>query len=123
LIISSYLPRKEYELSSTKLATPEAAQLRVLRASTITTSSTSISNNYNIAMAQREAQIELAIKAIRTNRVASFRAAQRAYGIPDSTLRARLNGSMNRRAAHEHLKRLAKRQEAFLVDWILEKDA
>ena len=67
-------------------------------------------------MAQREVQIELAIEAIRTKEVASIRAAQRAYGIPESTLRARLNGSTNRRAAHEHEKRLAKGQEEFLVE-------
>ena len=74
-------------------------------------------------MAQREIQIELAIEAIRTKEVASIRAAQRAYGIPESTLRARLNGSTNRRAAHEHEKRLAKGQEEFLVEWILEQEA
>ena len=60
-------------------------------------------------MDQRELQIEQAIEAIRTREVPSIRAAQHAYGILESTLRARLNGITNRRAAYEHEKRLAKR--------------
>ncbi|TIA14070.1 hypothetical protein D6C80_05872 [Aureobasidium pullulans] len=74
-------------------------------------------------MAQREAQIELALTAIRTGEVNSIRAAERAYNIPESTLRARLNGTTNRRTAHQYRKRLSIRQEEFLVEWILEQDA
>ncbi|TIA27368.1 hypothetical protein D6C78_11080, partial [Aureobasidium pullulans] len=62
-------------------------------------------------MAQREAQIELALTAIRTGEVNSIRAAERAYNIPESTLRARLNGTTNRRTAHQYRKRLSIRQE------------
>ncbi|TIA08251.1 hypothetical protein D6C80_09323, partial [Aureobasidium pullulans] len=58
---------------------------------------------------QREAQIELALTAIRTGEVNSVRAAERAYNIPESTLRARLNGTTNR--------------QEFLIKWILEQDA
>jgi hypothetical protein len=43
-------------------------------------------------MVQRELQIEQALQAIRTGEVNSIRAAHRAYYIPESTLRARLNG-------------------------------
>jgi hypothetical protein len=51
-------------------------------------------------MAQREQQIELALQAICIGEVNSIRAAHRAYNIPKSTLRARLNGTTNRRTAH-----------------------
>ena len=74
-------------------------------------------------MAQREAQIEQALEAIRTNTVKSIREAQRAYGIPESTLRARLSGTTNRRMAHQYRKSLSIRQEEFLVEWILEQEA
>jgi hypothetical protein len=73
-------------------------------------------------MAQRELQIELALQAIRTGEVNSIRAAHRAYNIPESTLRARLNGTTNRRTAHQYRKRLSTRQEEFLIDWILEQE-
>ena len=74
-------------------------------------------------MAQREQQIELALQAIRTGEVNSIRAAHRAYNIPESTLRARLNGTTNRRTAHQYRKRLSIQQEEFLVDWILEQES
>jgi hypothetical protein len=74
-------------------------------------------------MAQRELQIELALQAIRTGEVNSIRAAHRAYNIPESTLRARLNGTTNRRTAHQYRKRLSIQQEEFLVDWILEQES
>ncbi|KEQ90795.1 hypothetical protein AUEXF2481DRAFT_44689, partial [Aureobasidium subglaciale EXF-2481] len=72
---------------------------------------------------QREAQIELALTAIRIGEVSSIRAAQRAYNIPESTLRARLNSTTNRRTTYQYRKRLSVRQEEFLVEWILEQDA
>ncbi|KAI4819775.1 hypothetical protein E4T45_10534 [Aureobasidium sp. EXF-8846] len=53
----------------------------------------------------------------------SIRAAHRAYNTPESTLRARLNGTTNRRTAHQYRKRLSTRQEEFLVDWVLEQEA
>ncbi|TIA33351.1 hypothetical protein D6C78_07615 [Aureobasidium pullulans] len=70
-------------------------------------------------MAQREAQIALALAAIRIGEAKSIRAAQRAYAVPESTLRARLAGTTNRRTAHQYRKRLSVRQ---VVDWILEQD-
>jgi hypothetical protein len=67
-------------------------------------------------MAQRELQIELALQAIRTREVNLIRAAHRAYNIPKSTLRARLNGTTNRRTSHQYRKRLSTRQEEFLIN-------
>jgi hypothetical protein len=74
-------------------------------------------------MAQRELQIELALQAIRTGEGNLIRAAHRVYNIPESTLRARLNRTTNRRTAHQYRKRLSIQQEEFLVDWILEQES
>jgi hypothetical protein len=74
-------------------------------------------------MDQREQQIQLALEDLRTGGITSIRAASRAYGIPESTLRARLKGTPTRRSAHQYRKRLSIRQEKFLVDWILEQEA
>jgi hypothetical protein len=57
-------------------------------------------------MAQREQQIQLALKDLRIGGLTSIRAAGTAYGIPETTLRARLNGTTNRRTAYQHRKRL-----------------
>jgi hypothetical protein len=74
-------------------------------------------------MAQRERQIQLALEDLRIGSLASIRAAGAAYGISESTLRSRLNGTPNRRAAHQYRKRLSVLQEKFLLDWILEQEA
>jgi hypothetical protein len=80
-------------------------------------------DKYYTDMAQREQQIQLALEDLRTGGCTSIRAAGTAYGIPESTLRARLNGTPNRRTAHQHRKRLSVLQEKFLVDWILEQES
>jgi hypothetical protein len=67
-------------------------------------------------MAQREQQIQLALEDLRTGGCTSIRAAGTAYGIPESTLRARLNGTPNRRTAHQYRKRLLVLQKKFFVD-------
>lgn len=74
-------------------------------------------------MAQREAQINLALTAIRTGKFDSIRAASRLYNVSELTLRAHLNGTTNRRTAHQYRKRLSIRQEEFLIYWKLEQDA
>jgi hypothetical protein len=74
-------------------------------------------------MAQRERQIQLALEDFRIGSLASTRAAGAAYGILESTLRSRLNGTPNRRAAHQYCKRFSVLQEKFLLDWILEQEA
>ncbi|KAI4732336.1 hypothetical protein E4T50_17082 [Aureobasidium sp. EXF-12298] len=79
-------------------------------------------NNHSTDMAQREQQIQLALGDLRTGGLTSIRAAGAAYRIPESTLRARLNGTTNRRTAHQHRKRLSVLQEKFLIDWILEQE-
>jgi hypothetical protein len=64
----------------------------------------------------------LALEDLRTGGYTSIRAVGTAYGILESTLRARLKGTPNRRTAHEYRKRLLVLQEKFLVDWILEQE-
>jgi hypothetical protein len=60
---------------------------------------------------------------LRTGGCTSIRAERTAYGIPESTLRARLDGTPNRRTAHHHRKKLSVLQEKFLVDWTLEQES
>ena len=62
-------------------------------------------------MDQRERQIELAIEPYRSGELKSIRLTGRAYNIPESTLRLRLNGTTNRRTAHQHRKRMSIQQE------------
>lgn len=71
----------------------------------------------------REAAIELAIKDYLAGLYSSQRAAAKAYGIPPSTLRGRINGATNSAISHQHQQRLTPQQEEFLVEWILEEDA
>jgi hypothetical protein len=58
-------------------------------------------------MAQREQQIQLALKDLRTGGCTSIRAVGTTYSILESTLRARLNRTANRRTAHQYRKRLS----------------
>ncbi len=74
-------------------------------------------------MANRERNIEQAIEALRNGDFKSLRAAGRAYGVPETTLRDRLKGSTNRVIAHQHQQKLTPLQEDFLADWILEEAA
>jgi hypothetical protein len=75
-------------------------------------------------MANREANIQLAIADLQSRVYPSIRAAAKAYNIPQTTLTARVNGTASRRdISHQHQQRLTPLQEEFLVEWILEEDA
>jgi hypothetical protein len=74
-------------------------------------------------MDPREHAIEAAISDYSAGLYPSKRAAAKAYNLPESTLRSRLNGSTNSVASHQHQQRLSPEQEEFLVEWILEEDA
>jgi hypothetical protein len=73
-------------------------------------------------MDTREHNIHLAIADLESGVLKSQRQASLTYGIPRSTLQARLGGTPNRRAAHRHQQRLSPKQEQVLVDWILDGD-
>lgn len=53
----------------------------------------------------------------------SQRKASQRWGIPRSTLQARLTGHVTRSEANEHRQRLSKEQEHHLVGWILSSGA
>ena len=74
-------------------------------------------------MAAREVAIQSAIRDLNTGLYSSQRAAAKAYGVPESTLRNRLKGATNSALSHQHQQRLTPTQEDFLVDWILDEDA
>ena len=71
-------------------------------------------------MDARDNIIQSAICDLNSGIYKSQRAAAKAYGIPASTLRDRINGVTNKRISHQNQQRLTPEQESFLVDWILE---
>jgi len=71
----------------------------------------------------REAGISAAINDYHAGIYRSQRAAAKAYGIPPSTLRDRINGATNSAISHQYQQRLIPQQEDFLVQWILEEEA
>jgi len=74
-------------------------------------------------MDPREQAISQALSDLSTGIYTSRRAAARAYGVPESTLRNRLGGATSSALSHQHQQRLTPLQEDFLVEWILEEDA
>ena len=74
-------------------------------------------------MDSREEAISRALSDLSTGIYTSKRAAAKAYGIPESTLRYRLGGAISSTLSHQHQQRLTPEQEDFLVEWILEEDA
>ena len=67
-------------------------------------------------MDPRELAIESAISDLSTNRFASIRATAKKYGVPESTLRGRLNGSTNIATSHQPQQRLTPEEEKFMVE-------
>lgn len=74
-------------------------------------------------MDPRELAIQSAIRDLHAGVFTSQRKAAQAYGIPRSSLQARLRGQLPHASAHQDQQRLTPEQEAFLVDWILDEDS
>jgi hypothetical protein len=70
----------------------------------------------------QEARIILAIKAIRSSRKMSCRAAAKIYKVPKSTLAARLAGRPSRRETKANSLKLTKLEEGVIVRHILDMD-
>ena len=64
----------------------------------------------------------MAIADFKSGKFESGREAARAYGVPPSTFKDRLNGKEPRQIAHQHEQRLTPTQEDFLTNWVLEQD-
>lgn len=75
------------------------------------------------SMANEQASIAAAINDLSTGVYTSRRKAARAYNIPESTLRDRMNGATTYAISHQNQQRLSPQQENFLADWILEEGA
>jgi hypothetical protein len=73
-------------------------------------------------MDQREQRLQCALNSYNNHEFPSIRATARAHVVSESTLRSRINGTTNRRAAHAHEQRLSIQQQEFFVDWILEQE-
>jgi hypothetical protein len=74
-------------------------------------------------MNPREESLMRALNSYNNNEFPSIRATARAHVVSESTLRSRINGTTNRRAAHAHEQRLSSQQGEFLIEWILEQEA
>ena len=73
-------------------------------------------------MDPHEEALRGAIRDLESGVFTSQRAAARAWDVPRSSLRRRLQGSVPHAIAHQQQQRLTPEQEAFIVDWILEED-
>jgi hypothetical protein len=73
-------------------------------------------------MDTRELAIQSAIHDLNSGVYTSQRQASKAYGIPRTTLQARLAGHQPHAIAHQNQQRLTPDQEEFLVEWILDED-
>jgi hypothetical protein len=70
-----------------------------------------------------EKMIDSAIRDLENGSFTSVSAAAAANRVPRTTLRDRMNGSMNAKVSHQHQQRLTPEQEDFLANWILEQDS
>ncbi|KAI0996724.1 hypothetical protein K3495_g11457, partial [Podosphaera aphanis] len=74
-------------------------------------------------MKTSESDIQSAIQAFNDGTFTTQKAAAKAYNVPRSTFRSRLNGSRNQAIAQQHRQRLSFDQEEFLTEWILNENA
>ena len=63
-------------------------------------------------------RLQLAIEEIRKNPGISLREIARIYGVPRSTLQARLGGRRDAKTSHEATQRLSVEEEQGLITWI-----
>ncbi|CCF45783.1 transposase, partial [Colletotrichum higginsianum] len=76
-----------------------------------------------MSSSNKEAQLILAVQAIKNTPNLSIRAAARIYSVPFTTLRDRLNGKPSRRDIMPKLRNLTLLEEEKLVKYILDLDA
>ena len=74
-------------------------------------------------MEAREVAIQNTIRDLSAGVFTSQRKAAKAYGVPRSSLQARLAGHQTHATAHQHQQRLTPGQEDFLAEWIFDKDS
>ena len=70
----------------------------------------------------QDGRLELAVQAIKNNRVSSIRKAAYSYDVPRSTLQTRLNGTIQRSIANRTKRKLTETEEDILLQWILAMD-
>jgi hypothetical protein len=72
---------------------------------------------------EQEGRMELAIQAIKNEKVASIREAAQLFDVPRSTLQDRLNGRVHRPIQRANNTKLTAIEEDALEDWILDLDS
>jgi hypothetical protein len=73
-------------------------------------------------LSQVEGRIALAVQAFKQGQFAHLKTAAKAYDVPHSTLRRRINGQLPRRDIRPHNMKLTITEESTLVQWILDLD-
>ena len=71
---------------------------------------------------EQEGKLLLAISALKKQEISSVRQAARVYTVPESTLRDRLHGSINRAEKRANGHKMTQNEEDSLVQWILSMD-
>jgi hypothetical protein len=74
-------------------------------------------------MEAREVAIQNAIHNLSAGVFTSQQKAAKAYGVPCSSLQARLASHQTHATAHQHQQQLTLGQEGFLAKWILDEDS
>lgn len=77
---------------------------------------------HNAQLAQNEGRIALAMQALKQGQISSVYAAAKTYGVPESTLRGRVNGINARRDSIPLNRKLTTTEESTLIEWILSMD-
>jgi hypothetical protein len=81
-----------------------------------------IAQPHNTQLAQKEGRIALALQAFKRGQFSSVYATAKAYDIPESTLRGRVNGIDARRDSVPINRKLTPIEESTLIEWILSMD-
>ena len=76
-----------------------------------------------MSVQSKEARIILAIEAIRSSKKMSRRRAANIYGVPESSLRDRMNGKTPIRERRNGRRKLTPSEEQTLVQYVLDLDA
>ncbi|KAJ9482390.1 hypothetical protein VN97_g11042 [Penicillium thymicola] len=74
-------------------------------------------------LVEQEGRVELAIQALKQQKVASVNEAARVFDVPRSTLRDRVKGTIHRPITRANCMKLDTIEEQSLEDWILDLDA
>jgi hypothetical protein len=95
---------------TSKLRTPSSCAARAALVYQPLRSQPRLFSQFSFNMDQREQRLQCALDSYNSHEFPSIRATARAHVVSESTLRLRINGITNRRAAHAYEQRLSIQQ-------------